>query len=48
MIVENNDENIYKGDDPPIQIRMPPVAQSYPEFMKLAAANGHEAAGAVC
>jgi hypothetical protein len=48
MIVENNDESIYRGDDPPIEIRMPPVAQTYPQFQALAASVGHKAAGAVC
>ena len=48
MIVGNNDESIYRGDDPPIEIRMPPVAQTYSQFQTLAASVGHEAAGAVC
>lgn len=48
LIAENNDENIYKGDDPPIEIRMPPVARSYAEFESLAIASGNEAAAAIC
>jgi hypothetical protein len=48
IIVENNDEDIYVGDNPPIKIRMPQVARSYQAFIALAAADGHDAAGAVC
>jgi hypothetical protein len=48
VIVENNDENIYHEDDLRIEIRMPPVAQTYPQFQALAASGDHEAAGAVC
>ena len=48
IIVENKDENIYRGEEPRIEIRMPPVAQTYPQFKALAASGGDEAAGAVC
>jgi hypothetical protein len=48
MIVENNDENIYRGDNPPIEIRMPPVATNYRDFTALAAANSVDAAEATC
>lgn len=48
MIVENNDENIYPRDGPRIEIRMPPVAQSYKQFTALAASSGCDAVGAVC
>jgi hypothetical protein len=47
-VVETNDENIYRGDDPRIEIRMPKVAQGLVQFRALAAAAGHDAAGAVC
>ena len=48
ILVETNDENIYCGDEPRIEIRMPPVARGYQEFRNLAASSGHDAAGAVC
>jgi hypothetical protein len=49
MEVENNDENIYPPNDGPrIEIRTPPVAQSYKQFTTFAASSGYEAAGAVC
>lgn len=46
--VETNDEDIYKGDDPPIKIRMPVVAKSYEEFVGLAQSMGQDTAGAAC
>jgi hypothetical protein len=49
MVVENNDETIYPPNDSAgIEIRMPPVAQSYTQFTTLAASSGYKAAGAVC
>lgn len=48
IVVENNDENIYVGDAPRIEIRMPSVAQSYQQFTAFAAAGGHDAVGATC
>lgn len=48
IVIGNNDESIYRGDDPPIEIRMPPVAQNYEQFKAMAGSGGSEAAGAVC
>jgi len=48
IYVESNDENIYVGDSPPIKIRMPPVAQGYDHFLKLAQSAGHDITGATC
>jgi hypothetical protein len=48
MIVKNNCESIYCGDDPPIEIRMSPVAQAYPQFQALAAGTRILIASAFC
>jgi hypothetical protein len=48
ILIETNDENIYAGDAPRIEIRMPQVAQGYKEFLALAQSAGHDAAGAIC
>jgi hypothetical protein len=48
IIVETNDENIYRGEEPRIEIRMPRVARGYEEFRSLAASCGHDSAGASC
>jgi hypothetical protein len=48
ILVENSDENIYPPDGSCIEIRMPQVARSYEEFLKLAESVGHDAAGAAC
>jgi hypothetical protein len=43
-----NDENIYTPDNQKIEFRMPPVARSFSEFRRMAAAEGLSAEGAVC
>jgi hypothetical protein len=48
IVMGNNDESIYRGEAPPIEIRMPPIAQTYGQFKAMAAAGGDEPAGAVC
>jgi hypothetical protein len=48
ILVENSDENIYPPDGSCIEIRMPQIARSYEEFLKLAEAVGHDAVGAIC
>ena len=45
--VENNDENVYRGQDL-VEVRMPSVARSYADFVEKATCSGHDAAGAVC
>ena len=47
-VVGTNNENIYPGNEPRIEIRMPRVAQGYEQFKDLAATGGHDAMGAVC
>jgi hypothetical protein len=46
--VGNNNETIYLRDDEPIEIRMPPVARGYRQFLKMARGLGAEATGAAC
>lgn len=48
ILVETNDETIYPPDGPPIELRMPSVAQGYAQFLERADGVGHDAAGAVC
>lgn len=46
---ENNDENIWlEGETQPIEIRMPPIARGYKEFVQLATSKGHDIAEARC
>lgn len=47
--VGQNDENIYPPNDAArIEIRMPNVATSYSQFLRLVQSSGHDGACAVC
>lgn len=46
--VSTNDERIYIGNAPPIEITMPHVAQGYEDFLLLADSCGQEGGGATC
>lgn len=44
----NNDEKTYHPDETVVEVRMPRVAQSYEEFLRLAASAGCDASCATC
>ena len=48
ILIGNNDENIYSPNGSCLEIRMPPVAQSYAQFEAMAQAEKFKVAGAVC
>ncbi len=48
MTIQTNDMTTHHQNGTVSELRMPPVAKSYPEFLTLASGTGHEAALAVC
>ena len=48
IVVENNDEKIHYPDGSIMEVRMPPVAQNYEDFLNLAKLSSNDASGAAC